>query len=448
MKKILISMFCFSILFLSNLEYSYSFNINKWTEYTQGINNIKNWNIYKNKIDTLILKNINNIGKLNAISKALENINIKINKLNKSKNKELLSTIVNYFLYKTLLTVEAVTIADLIEKEVSNMIDNEIDEKINNKIYTKSELYLWFNENYNDKEKTVLTWIESYVYNGSVVAWIEEIEVKEVIFKLESTDLTNIKSVIKEVNLYVEWNMIKNVSSSNVKVISPILAEIKISDINDFYIPKQQIEYRLWLIAQDIWFEKVWEYQPVINITEVRFTEVEWLVSNNSVSPITFNDIEGIETFQISASKLDSTLINSLNDSYIAKINIKAEFNKNTQQNSNSELRAKLEKLDFYLSESNGSATYEIANSQDSSDRVLWIKSWNSLEFDMSTLNKNVISKWKGEDYNIYITNNNDTTVFLELKRNWIIYSLPGIIWATNINAYLENNISIWSRTY
>jgi hypothetical protein len=39
--------------------------------------------------------------------------------------------------------------------------------------------------------------------------------------------------------------MIKNVSSSNVKVISPILAEIKISDINDFYIPKQQIEYRL-----------------------------------------------------------------------------------------------------------------------------------------------------------------------------------------------------------
>jgi hypothetical protein len=192
----------------------------------------------------------------------------------------------------------------------------------------------------------------------------------------------------------------------------------------------------------------VWEYQPVINITEVRFTEVEWLVSNNSVSPITFNDIEGIETFQISASKLDSTLINSLNDSYIAKINIKAEFNKNTQQNSNSELRAKLEKLDFYLSESNGSATYEIANSQDSSDRVLWIKSWNSLEFDMSTLNKNVISKWKGEDYNIYITNNNDTTVFLELKRNWIIYSLPGIIWATNINAYLENNISIWSRTY
>lgn len=433
-----------SLLFIINS--TNAFDINKWENYRNELLNLSNWSIYIKKIDNIIERNKGNINKLELLFSQLNVISKKIDNLKNSQNKNNLSIIINYFLYKTNISINLLN--DL--NEVSNNIDKDIDESLEEvkKIsYVKSDLYDWFTDVYNDKTKTILAWKESYVYNWSVVAGIEEIDVKEIIFKIETSDTSNIKRSIQEASLYVEWRKLETVNANSIKIVSSTEAELIIKDIRGFYIPKEQIEYRLSIIPQLIWFEKVWEFQPLINLTEVNFSHVEWLISNKRISPIIFDDVKWIESFQISPSFISSNVVNSLNNSYFPRINISSIFDKNTRQN-NWELKSSLDKLIFYISESNWSWIYEIANSDDTSNRVLWNKVWNTLEFDMSLLNKNIISKGNGEDYTIYISNNNDITVFLELKRDGIIYSVDWVSWANNINAYLKNSVNLWSRSY
>lgn len=435
------------ILLLSLCFQAGAINITDKSTVETNILSIKNGDKYKTKIENMVKKLNTDITKLELVLSSLKNIDNKVTKLKEWKNKITLVAILDYFIYAVQTEINNINTQGLIEKIEEEKIDtvDEINKEI---IYTKDELYEWFTSNYNDNEKTILAWVETFVYNASVVAGIEEIEAKEVIFTLESTDLSNLKSVIQEAGLYVEGKKIETINTGDIKIISPTQAELRFRNLNGFFIPKQQIEFRLSITPQNIWFEKVWVFQALINITKVEFSETEGLVSQKPVNSIVFNDNDGIETFQISPVLFSASVVDSLKDGLYAKLNLQIDNWRNTQQSKNSEVRAELDRLDFYLSESNGAATYEIVNSDDSSQRVTGTKSGNVLSFDMTTLSDNNISKWKWENFHIYITDNTDVTVFLELSREWIIYSVPWITWVTNINAYLEKNIELGSRTY
>lgn len=448
MKKILSFALISAIIFLSNWNYVFANSSDNSEKIIKNISTIHNGNIYKNKIDTVVWNISNNEKKLDILLLSLKSLESKISKLKDSKNKSTLISIVDYFIYKTNNSLEVLNKQEEENNIEETVEDNQETNETQEIVYTRAALYEGFTENYNDKKKTVLTGKETYVYNGSVVASIEELDAKEVIFTLESTDISNLKSVIKEVILYVEGRKILSINSSNIKIISPTVAELRFNKMNEFIIPKQQIEFRLAVIWQDIGFEKVWVYQDIIRITSVEFKEVEWIISQKQVNSLVFNDADSVEEFQLAPAIITGSTLVSLSDSTYAQFNLKADFWKNTQQASNSELRVKIEKLQFHLSESNGNGTYELVNANNSSQRVTWVKSWNILEFDLSTIDENVISKGNWEDFSIYITNNNDITVLLELNRDGIIYSLPAITWANNITNHFIKSLELGSRTY
>jgi hypothetical protein len=424
---------------------TYASNQESDTEITQSLLSINKGDIYKKRIDWVVWKISDDSAKLELFSIALGNLNIKISKLKEwKKNKELM-IIINYFLYKvndSILILEEKSIT----KE--NIIEDKEEEEIIKKVYTKSALYQGYIDSYSDKEKTILTWIDTDVYNASIVAWIEEIEAKTIEFRLESSDISNLKSVIETARLSIEWIDIKTIRSNDIEIVSPTVAILKFDKLDWFYIPKQPVEFRLSVTAQKIGFEKVGVFQNVITVKEVKISKAEWLQSKNSVAMKAFNDLKGEEVFQISPALVSAWIVDSLKDTYFPKVNIRADFWRNTQQWSNSELRADIQMLKFNFFESNWSATYKIANTDNSSQTVTWVKHGNFLEFDISTLPKNTISKGKGEDFIIYVSDNTDVTVNLELDRRGIIYSIPWVTWATNITGYIEKWVSLWSRTY
>ena len=83
--------------------------------------------------------------------------------------------------------------------------DNKQDESENIE-YSKEALYPWFSIFYeDDTPKTILAGKESFIYNGWLVANIEEIEVEKMEFTLQASDLSDFKYSFKEAILYVEW---------------------------------------------------------------------------------------------------------------------------------------------------------------------------------------------------------------------------------------------------
>lgn len=420
---------------------------------TQSLLSINKWNIYKEKIDSVVWKISGDTEKLELFKTALNKLNEKISKLKEWKNKETLESIMNYFLYRVIDSILILEIElneaeqDLIEDKKEETIEKD-EEIFVKKVYTKSALYPGYIDNYSDKEKQILAWIDTDVYNASIVAWIEEIEAKTIEFRLESSDISNLKSVIDTARLSIEWMDIKTIRSNDIEIVSPTVAILKFDNLDWFYVPKQPVEFRLSITAQEIWFERVGVFQDVITVKEVKISKAEGLQSNNNVAMKVFNDLNGEEVFQISPALVSAWVVDTLNDSYFPKLNIQAVFWRNTQQWTNSELRADIQMLKFNLFESNWSPTYKIANTDNSSETVTWVKNGNLLEFDISSLSKNTISNGKWEDFIIYITDNTDVTVNLELNRKWIIYSIPWVTWANNITGYMKQWVSLWSRTY
>jgi hypothetical protein len=83
---------------------------------------------------------------------------------------------------------------------------------------------------------------------------------------------------------------------------------------------------------------------------------------------------DGAEKFQISPVVLSVGVVNSLNNSSRASFNIQIDAGKNTQKNSASELKARIDTIKIMYLESYGSATFKLYNSDNSSNGVIGIK--------------------------------------------------------------------------
>lgn len=436
MKKTLLTIFLF--ITISNVSY--------WN--SEDITNMKNWVIYKSQIDKSISKYNNDRLKLEKKIEKFNSTLLKIERLKESQLKEQLTIITNYILFTLnsfLLNIEELENKAIEDNNVEN-VDLEKNVITEYKSYKKEDLYDWFSNNYNDEAKSIKTWIESFIYNWSVIANIEELNVNELKFTLGSSDLSNFKYSFKEISLYIEWKKIKTINSNKFTLLSSTTWEILFDNLEWFIIPKENIEFRLSIIPEYIWYEKIWKFTPDITISKTTFLDVEWIISNNKV---TWNMVldSDIEKFQITPILLELKSLNNLNDSLYPEFNLSWEFWWDSDINSNWWIKAEIKKLRFLLFESNWNAVYKLVNKSDSSNYVIWNITDRILEFDLSTLSDRFISKWKWEDFVIYISDNTGVTVSLELLRDWVEYSIDWISLDT-IKLYNEKWLSFWSRSY
>ncbi len=453
MKKIICVLSILSILFLQNITV-YWYSQSEINSITQEIQELPKWEKYIQTLDVFSKKYEDNLNRAKQIQ---SNITKVLSKYSDSTHRdaELVLLILRYLDIKFLDIIDSFDSID--DNDWTNQEDTTEDnswESEDNQedkdqiIYTKDALYSWFSSSYkDDAPKTILAGKETFVYNGSLVANIEEIEVEKMEFTLESTDLSNFKYGFKEAILYVEWHKAQVITSNKFSLTNSTQWILEFDSIDGVFVPKEEIEFRLALVPQEIGYEKLGKYIPEITVSQVKVTQWKWVISGAEISMNTLS--EWSEKFEISPVILNVSVENSLVDSSRATINISADWWKNTQNSSSRELKAKLESIKLIYRETYWDAIFKIYNSDNSSNSVVWIKNGWYLEFDLTWLwNDRFISSWSNESFDIQISAQNDSTISLDIINQGLIYSVEWVDNVNNINANLLESINLWSRKY
>jgi hypothetical protein len=61
--------------------------------------------------------------------------------------------------------------------------------------------------------------------------------------------------------------------------------------------------------------------------------------------------------------------------------------------------------------------------------------------------NNKTIASWKGEDYEIYISNT-DRWLSLDLLKDGLLYDVLWVNWADNLNINMNKSIDLWYRDF
>jgi len=430
-----------------------SYSENEKNSIIERFSEINNSQSYKTKLSKVVEIYSENEKKLNSMSHNIDKILVTYSD-SSIKNIENILLTIKYFdiLIQDQLELIALNQSSDDTSVLDDNEEEEVEEKneevvVIKKDYSKDALYAWFTSDYNDDTKTILAWEESFVYNGSVTANIEEIEVEKMVFYLESDNIADFKYSYKEAILYVEWKAIQSIGSSDFKIIDSISWELEFDNTIDFIVPKDEIEFRLALIPHEIWYEKLWNFQSEITVTWAKVTEAKWVISDYDITKTALDDWD--EIFQISPILLNISAKTTLNESSSASFNVTIDSWNNTKINSSWDISAQLESLKLLYTDTSSDSEFVIYNANNRSNFVTWVKNGLYLEFDLSSLSdERVISQWQWETFSLRITGNNDATVSLTLLRDSITYSIIWIEDSSIINANILNDIDLWTRSY
>jgi len=390
------------------------------------------WLNYLNKFDAILDKYSDNVVVLIKLSDRVQELKDSIESRQNNYSFEL-ESLIYYIDQKINKSLVVLWVYELegIEEEV--YIDNR-----------DSEL---FEEDYVDSNKSIVAWDDFIVFSWNTSSLYESVEVWKVIFYIEWNNASDLKYSLSRANLYINWWGINSISSSSIDIVSQNKVSLTFNNLKNFIVPEHEVDFRLWIEVNSIWYEKVWKTIKDLSITNVVLSEWVWINSWKKINA--FSTTTSVEPFSIVPWIPIVSIIADLIDSAIVRFNIKWLFWDNTIGSNNSTPSLKLNKLQFSFSDNSGTAIFKLVNSDDSTDSILWIKNWNILEFDLSSLNINnkTISKWKWEDFKIYIFNTT-SWVSLELLKDGIIYDVLWITNSENLNINLNKSINLWYRDF
>lgn len=399
---------------------------------------IKNWDKIIKVVDNYLLKN-----KYNQLT--LEELDIKLDILwdtieyKTDGNSIILNVLINYLKIRVYFALD--TIYEEANKKEEVLVEEEIVKQI---------IFPGFSENYNDDKKTILTWEEFYVYAGWVGALHEKADVSGLKFYITWNNILDLKYAIENAYLYVEGVLLKTASYSDIEILTTTKASITFDNIEDFILPSdKQIDFRLAVKSNTIWYEKIWKTMKDLIVSEIDFYDVVWVTSGNSIVRVEISRFSS-EEFSISPATLSVEVLKDFNSSYNAELNIKWDFWQNTIDASNKTPVIELDKLKVSVWWSDAStATYSLYNTGNSSDSITWVYNSGVVEFDLSSLwiNNKTVWDWSWKKYTIrvsWVT----TWIWMDLLKNGITYNIIGISNSNNININLENSINLGYRDF
>lgn len=453
MKTIKILLVSLLILWWIGLNYSTNaFTQEDLNKASQALVQIKNWDVYIKVIDAFIEKHQDN-------KKILEKLQSRINKLDEKLwekhdvKSQKLKILLNYLNIKVEIALQ-----ELLKEEIEKIFDEETTpeedsaEEDNTEEETAETIsYPGFSDTYNENDKTILAGEESYIYKQSVSSLYEASDVETVAFYITSSDSVSLKNTIESATLLLEWSIIDTVWSSQVENISGTQTRIVFENLQDFIITQNIRQMRLKIKTNPIWYQKIWSTVKDAQVTKVWFEDIKGLSSGSDIN--NFTSLEPGELFSIAPGILNIDVTRGLS-SNIPEINIVWLFDGNSIDANNSAPIIELKTLSFSTlwSSSDDDVIYTIYNNDSSGDRVQWVVSWNTVEFDMSPLldkNKTISNSLRWEDYKIVISGTNTNTVLtLDLLKDGIVYDVRGIDGAEDIHTNFPSDISLGSKSY
>ena len=308
-------------------------------------------------------------------------------------------------------------------------------------------IYPWFWDDYNDSEKNVTAWDDFIILSWKTSSKYESVDVWRAKFYIEGIDAQNLKYSLDYANLYFEWVFISKISPSNIDILNPNKVSLTFDNLKSVIVPQKEVSFRLWIKAKSIWYEKTWKTIKDARVTSVNISDAVWLNSWNKIDA--FTTTISVEWFSIVPWVPIISVINDLSNSTVIKLNIRWEFWDSTIDLNNSVPKIEINKLKFSVYDNSNTAIFKLVNTDNTSEPIIWIKSWTILEFDLSSMNENnkTIASWKGEDYEIYISNT-DRWLSLDLLKDGLLYDVLWVNWADNLNINMNKSIDLWYRDF
>lgn len=443
MKQLFAIIFIFTMLFwVSQANYT-QIDLSSSQEQLIGI---KNGASYKKTLDSIFVKYSENKEVLEKLKKrviSLQNQDVLLSE----KNKQALWIILKYIEIRVDISLSALIKIEEEKQENSQVVDLPLQEEV------QEVEYPGFWDNYNDEKKTLLAgWDTHYIYAGWIGAFYEDAQVEKLEVYIEGTDVSQIKNTLASIDLYLEWLLVANAGYSDIDILSPTKAKISFGSIKNFIALKDKNrDFRIAIKTQNIGYEQIWK--PLIDaiVSEVTFSKVVGVTTGNNITNINVETFES-EYFSVVPAQLSLVVEKSFDDSFQWEINISWNFWKNTQDTSKSEAVAELKtlKLSVWWNQS-AIANYTLYNTDDSSNSIIGSYASWIVTFDVSAFSQNnkTISKGKWETFRIGVSGiSTDSTLSFEIPKDTLIYDVPSITWANNMNINLPSSISLGSRKF
>ncbi len=443
------------------------FSTNTYSNYTEGdlelisskLNEIDGWEIIRAKLDNFIETNKSNKTLLEEFDSKLSNAYLLL-KTKKDRKSYILKLIIFYVKINISFALEDIRVEEqaLAEQKQENLDNNQdetstwgvSDDTTNVDNITETWVYTGFTETYNDQEKTILAGTQAFIYAGWIWSLYEQADVWKTMFYITWSNASDLQYVIDKAYLYVEGLNVAEANYGDISVISSTKVRITFDNINNFIIPDDEnIDFRLAIKTNKIWYQKIGKIIKDFIVSDVDFDNVIWLTSDKEITNIDVTDFSS-EKFSVSAWVVTVSAVNTLDDSYTIKLNVKTDFWSNTKNSDNWDPSLEMSKLRFSVFGTDASsAVYSLYNNDNSSDIITWTYNSWIVEFDLSLLeqkSKNVW-EWRGEDFIIKIT---WITSWLSMKllRDGVIYDIVWISNWDNINANLKDSIDFWYRDF
>ena len=429
-----------------------------WSNYVHGAYTL--WDIERQAIEQRLDKFFDDRTRLELIRERVASIDIKNSWWNQAEQ-EVVRVLLPYIIEYTEVLLQAIDL-----REETQRIENEVREEeilsttspteiveieqiekeevtVIQSVTTELDIALFEEEN---ETFTILAGESGLIYEIDVSANLESLDVGEVVFELTSPDSDFVEQTIDSASLYLDNNFIATNTSSDVEQVSWSRFIIRFDNLQTLIIPEEEKELKLLIHTRPIWFQKIGRTMRNIIVEEARFDDVEgltsWRDSGSSIS------IERGYSYDIVPGVVDVEVLRDLSFSTKLKIDLIPRLWWNTRENNNSVPPIILEeiRLDVW-----GINPWDAVFLLDS-DRLDWTGVRGSTDGRQVVFNLRGVSGnniFQTEEYEITLSWISDNaTVFLDLARDGILYSIPDIDGGDDLSLQKERDIDLWSRVF
>lgn len=404
---------------------------------------------YATRIDATFEKYKENDRVLNILNSRIEKLSTTLENLSVwEKKKWYLNVLLAYLDIKVQDALDALTQGSSLDIPENIPQQEDTDKKVDQEDNGGEDIqYPGFSTEYNDEEKNILAWMSAEIFAGWVNASIEDIDVEEIVITFSWSNLSDIESTIASASLIVEGYPVWKASSWDIKLVNPNVATLAFDNIENFTIPQKNVDFRIIIDTNPIWFQKSGKLIKDIQVLDIDFIKSTGRTSDRPVWVQFQNEIW--ELFHIVPAILETSVKKDLSTSTVVELNVFASYGKNTIDNSNSQPTILLKELSLFPSINPSWAIYTLTNIDDSSDNVIWTLEEGNIVFDLQGMadNNRSVWAWKWENYRIVISNT-DQWVSLSLAQDGIVYDVIGIVWASDIKLNAKNSIYLWFRDF
>ena len=413
------------------------------------LSQVKNGSNYIQRIDSFISKYSEN-------RQVLERLQLRLQKLESSitsSNNEVLQALVHYLLSEvdtSLLLLTELEKKQMVET-ILETISSDIIEDTGKEPDTATTIPKIDFSKYDNNSYDILAGESAIVYKAEVSSRLESVEVGEVIFTFIWNNIDDIEETIQNASLYIWDKLITTNVNSDIRQVSGARFRITFDNLDNLIVTENPQDLRLIVHTAPIWFQKLWQVIPWFRVEQVVFSDAEWLTSNQNVASFTLT--ERWDEYFIAPTKLDVEVTRSVNTSLTPKFRISANIWDNTLDNSNGTPNITLDQLSFDIWASNfsWSSPQFVLQNEDGSWGIPGTLIGNRVVFNLSglDLSDRIISGNDSEDFEIIVNGLAwNATLFLELQREGITYSIDGIARAIWLQTHFENDIDFWSRAF